>query len=279
MLVLGCRQQRDGGLDDLSQSHITLVKGSIAGCATVAIGLSISRSRPRPTCSPHSSLTTLGYGLSITSGGRCARTSRAEHQAQLVSRPRRSSAPPWRGRCSVSEATSWQISSLVVRARLVRCHVVLGSDHEHAHAHEAVEHSPNISMTTDTIDTLTMSWCDTATRTCTHHCCIDTGMCPTYIITGTDTWHRGQTPDLAPATGRVDPVSRRFGREPRCCCRPRTSSSGIRPAFISRPNRRHPAQKPTTDSSSAKSNRIATEGAGPVLVSPKAMLAELPRPW
>jgi drug/metabolite transporter (DMT)-like permease len=125
-------------LDDLAPSHITLVKGVVAGAANLAIGLSIG---PIPAASDvvgALAVGAFGYGVSITlwvAGARDLGAARA--QLVFATAPFIGAAVAWT--VLGDAATGWQVSSLVIA--LVGVTFVLGSDHEHVHVHGAVEHA------------------------------------------------------------------------------------------------------------------------------------------
>jgi drug/metabolite transporter (DMT)-like permease len=125
-------------LDDLAPSHITLVKGSVAGGANLAIGLSIGAIPAAADVLAALVVGALGYGLSITlwvAGARDLGAARA--QLVFATAPFIGAAVAWT--VLGDAATGWQVSSLVIA--LVGVTFVLGSDHEHDHAHEAIEHA------------------------------------------------------------------------------------------------------------------------------------------
>ena len=125
-------------LDDLAPSHITLVKGSIAGGANLAIGLSIGAIPAAADVLAALVVGALGYGLSITlwvAGARDLGAARA--QLVFATAPFIGAAVAWT--VLGDAATGWQVSSLVIA--LVGVTFVLGSDHEHDHAHQATEHA------------------------------------------------------------------------------------------------------------------------------------------
>jgi drug/metabolite transporter (DMT)-like permease len=125
-------------LDDLAPSHITLVKGCIAGGANLAIGLSIGAIPAAADVLAALVVGALGYGLSITlwvAGARDLGAARA--QLVFATAPFIGAAVAWT--VLGDAATGWQVSSLVIA--VVGVTFVLGSDHEHDHAHEAIEHA------------------------------------------------------------------------------------------------------------------------------------------
>ena len=125
-------------LDDLAPSHITLVKGAVAGAANLAIGLSIGAIPAASDVVAALAVGAFGYGVSITlwvAGARDLGAARA--QLVFATAPFIGAAVAWT--VLGDSATGWQVSSLVIA--LVGVTFVLGSDHEHDHAHGAVVHA------------------------------------------------------------------------------------------------------------------------------------------
>ncbi len=124
-------------LDELSPAHITLAKGVIAGGANLAIGLSIGSIPDATDVVAALFVGALGYGLSITlwvAGARDLGAARA--QLVFATAPFIGAAVAWT--LLGDTATGRQIGSLVIA--LAGVTFVLGSDHEHRHAHGAVAH-------------------------------------------------------------------------------------------------------------------------------------------
>jgi drug/metabolite transporter (DMT)-like permease len=124
-------------LDELAPSQITLVKGVIAGGANLAIGLSVAPFPAGGDVAAALIVGAFGYGLSITLWVAGARDlGAARGQLVFATAPFIGAVVAWTA--LGEEATGWQLTSLAIA--LVGVTFVYGSDHEHDHAHGAVEH-------------------------------------------------------------------------------------------------------------------------------------------
>jgi drug/metabolite transporter (DMT)-like permease len=124
-------------IDQIAPSHVTLVKGTVAGAANVAIGL-LAGDHPAPRAVAGALVIgVFGYGASITLWVAGARELGAA-RGQLVF----ATAP------FVGAGASWAVLGDTVAPREIVAFVlgaagiagVLRSAHEHEHGHESVEH-------------------------------------------------------------------------------------------------------------------------------------------
>jgi drug/metabolite transporter (DMT)-like permease len=126
-------------VDELSPSHITFVKGIVAGSTNLAIGVGAEGGLAVSMPSVGSALFVgaLGYGASITlwvAGARDLGAARA--QLVFATAPFVGAAVSWVAFAERIEAR--QVLSLLLVAIGVLS--VIGSSHTHVHAHEAIEH-------------------------------------------------------------------------------------------------------------------------------------------
>lgn len=124
-------------LDELAPSHITFVKGVVAGGANLAVGLSIGGSVPAWSVVWALVVGGFGYGMSITLWVAGARELGAA-RGQLVF-----ATAPFVGAIVAWTAFSDQVTTREVVSLLIAglgVSFVLRSDHQHEHHHEAIEH-------------------------------------------------------------------------------------------------------------------------------------------
>lgn len=124
-------------LDELAPSHITFVKGAVAGSINLAIGLVIGGSASFPSTAWALVVGAFGYGVSITLWVAGARDlGAARGQLVFASAPFFGAAIAWT--VFTEPVAAREVASLAVAMAGVA--FVLRSDHEHAHRHSAVEH-------------------------------------------------------------------------------------------------------------------------------------------
>lgn len=124
-------------LDELAPSHITLVKGVVAGGANLAIGLLIADAPAGPAVVGALAIGVVGYGMSITLWVAGARDlGAARGQLVFATAPFVGVIVAW---TLFSEpVTAREVSSIAIAA--VGVGFVLRSSHTHEHHHGHVEH-------------------------------------------------------------------------------------------------------------------------------------------
>jgi drug/metabolite transporter (DMT)-like permease len=124
-------------LDELAPAHLTFVKGVVAGSANLLIGLGSGGSIGGGDAMWALLIGVVGYGLSITwwvAGARDLGAARA--QLVFATAPFIGAVVSW---LWLSEAvTAQQLAAVVLAAAGVL--FVIGSSHEHAHAHPDLQH-------------------------------------------------------------------------------------------------------------------------------------------
>ncbi len=124
-------------LDELAPAHITLVKGVVAGGANLMIGLALDGAPAGWPILGALLVGGFGYGASITLWVAGARDlGAARGQLVFATAPFVGAIVAWT--VFTEPVTTRELVSLVIAAAGVS--FVLGSDHLHVHAHEAVEH-------------------------------------------------------------------------------------------------------------------------------------------
>lgn len=124
-------------LDELAPSHITLVKGVIAGGANLTIGLLLGGAPAGWPILGALVVGGFGYGISITLWVAGARDlGAARGQLVFATAPFVGAIVAWT--VFTDPVTTRQVVSLVIAA--VGVSFVLRSDHVHDHAHEPIEH-------------------------------------------------------------------------------------------------------------------------------------------
>jgi drug/metabolite transporter (DMT)-like permease len=131
-------------LDQLAPAHITFAKGTIAGGANLAIGLTLDGAPQLSATAAALLVGAIGYGVSITlwvAGARELGAARA--QLVFATAPFVGAVVAWT--ILGDEATGRELVSLLIAAAGVT--FVMHSDHEHEHRHLAVEHDHEHSHT------------------------------------------------------------------------------------------------------------------------------------
>ena len=124
-------------LDELAPSHITFVKGVIAGGANLAIGLVLGGAVPGWSIIGALIVGGFGYGMSITLWVAGARDlGAARGQLVFATAPFVGAIVAWT--VFADPVATKEVVSLVIAA--VGVSFVLRSDHQHEHRHEPVEH-------------------------------------------------------------------------------------------------------------------------------------------
>jgi drug/metabolite transporter (DMT)-like permease len=124
-------------LDELAPSHITFVKGVIAGSANLAIGLALGGAVAGWSIIAALVVGGFGYGMSITLWVAGARDlGAARGQLVFATAPFVGAIVAWT--VFAEPVTTREVVSLVIAA--VGVSFVLRSDHQHEHRHEPVEH-------------------------------------------------------------------------------------------------------------------------------------------
>jgi len=124
-------------LDDLAPAHITLAKGVVAGGANLIIGLVAEGAPPAGAVVGALVVGAFGYGISITLWVAGARElGAARGQLVFATAPFIGAIVAW---TVLGDAvTAREIVSVVLAA--IGVSFVLGSDHEHRHAHDDTVH-------------------------------------------------------------------------------------------------------------------------------------------
>ncbi len=124
-------------LDELAPSHITFVKGVIAGGANLAIGLALGGRVAGWSIVAALVVGGFGYGISITLWVAGARDlGAARGQLVFATAPFVGAIVAWT--VFAEPVASREVMSLVIAA--VGVSFVLHSDHQHEHRHESVDH-------------------------------------------------------------------------------------------------------------------------------------------
>jgi drug/metabolite transporter (DMT)-like permease len=124
-------------LDELAPSHITFVKGVIAGGANLAIGVALGGAVPGWSIVGALVVGGFGYGLSITLWVAGARDlGAARGQLVFATAPFVGAIVAWT--VFADRVTTREVVSLAIAA--VGVTFVMHSDHLHEHRHETVEH-------------------------------------------------------------------------------------------------------------------------------------------
>lgn len=124
-------------LDELAPSHITFVKGVIAGGANLVIGLALGGAMPGWSMFGALVVGGFGYGMSITLWVAGARDlGAARGQLAFATAPFVGAIVAWT--VFADPVATQEVVSLVIAA--IGVSFVLGSDHLHEHRHVAVEH-------------------------------------------------------------------------------------------------------------------------------------------
>lgn len=124
-------------LDELAPSHITLVKGLIAGGANLTIGLLIDGAPAGWPIIAALVVGGFGYGMSITLWVAGARDLGAAHgQLVFATAPFVGALVAWT--VFTDPVTTCEVVSLLIAA--VGVSFVLRSEHDHDHSHEPIEH-------------------------------------------------------------------------------------------------------------------------------------------
>ena len=124
-------------LDELAPSHITFVKGVIAGGANLAIGLALGAAVEGWSIIAALVVGGFGYGMSITLWVAGARDlGAARGQLVFATAPFVGAIVAWT--VFAEPVTTREVVSLVIAA--VGVSFVLRSDHQHEHRHDPVEH-------------------------------------------------------------------------------------------------------------------------------------------
>lgn len=124
-------------LDELAPSHITFVKGVIAGGANLVIGLALGGAVPGWSMVGALVVGGFGYGMSITLWVAGARDlGAARGQLAFATAPFVGAIVAWT--VFADPVATQEVVSLVIAA--IGVSFVLGSDHLHEHRHVAVEH-------------------------------------------------------------------------------------------------------------------------------------------
>ncbi len=124
-------------LDELAPAHITFAKGLVAGTANTVIGLLAAPAPAPPVVGAALLIGALGYGLSITlwvAGARDLGAARA--QVVFATAPFLGAVVAWTVLAEPVRVPT--VIALVVAA--IGVALVSGSDHVHAHAHDATVH-------------------------------------------------------------------------------------------------------------------------------------------
>lgn len=126
-------------LDELAPSHITFVKGLIAGSVNLVIGIAVTGASTGAAASVAWALVVgaIGYGVSITLWvGGARELGAARGQLVFATAPFIGAVMAWT--LFDDQPTIRELAALAVAAAGVS--LVLGSDHEHEHHHDEAEH-------------------------------------------------------------------------------------------------------------------------------------------